>query len=54
MSEQKQAIAPFYQGWEVYQGHLVKALVPLTAEQPLAPVINNTPAEGRLPLALEA
>ena len=23
----------FYQGWDVYQGHLVKAIGPLTAEQ---------------------
>jgi len=23
----------FYKGWEVYQGHLVKAIAPLTAEQ---------------------
>ncbi len=33
MSEQQQSVAPFYKGWEVYQGHLVKALAPLTAEQ---------------------
>ncbi len=23
----------FYRGWEIYQGHLVKAIAPLTAEQ---------------------
>ncbi|HEY7126231.1 MAG TPA: DinB family protein [Ktedonobacterales bacterium] len=33
MSEQQQAIAPFYNGWDVYQGLLVKAIAPLTPEQ---------------------
>lgn len=33
MSEQQQAIAPFYQGWQVYQGLIIKALAPLTPEQ---------------------
>lgn len=26
-------LAKFYEGWETYQGHLVKAVAPLTAEQ---------------------
>ena len=31
----QQAVTPwtFYQGWDVYQGHLVKAIEPLTPEQ---------------------
>ncbi len=27
------SVAPFYKGWDVYQGHLVRALAPLTAGQ---------------------
>jgi uncharacterized damage-inducible protein DinB len=30
---QTTTLAPLYKGWDVYQGHLVKALAPLTAEQ---------------------
>jgi uncharacterized damage-inducible protein DinB len=33
MTDQQTTLAPFYKGWDVYQGQLVKALSPLTAEQ---------------------
>jgi hypothetical protein len=26
-------LAPFYQGWETYQGYLTNAIAPLTSEQ---------------------
>ncbi len=33
MSETTQPLAHFYEGWEVYQGLIIKALAPLTVEQ---------------------
>jgi len=33
MTEQPTALMPFYQGWDVYQQHLVDAVTPLTADQ---------------------
>jgi uncharacterized damage-inducible protein DinB len=33
MSNPQSSLTPFYKGWDVYQGHLVKALAPLTPEQ---------------------
>jgi len=33
MTEQNPTLAAFYRGWAEYQGHLVKAITPLTAEQ---------------------
>ena len=33
MAENVTSLAPFYKGWDVYQGQLVKAISPLTAEQ---------------------
>jgi len=33
MTQQSLSLAPFYQGWENHQQHLIKALAPLTAEQ---------------------
>ncbi|GHO61935.1 hypothetical protein KSC_008270 [Ktedonobacter sp. SOSP1-52] len=33
MTEQPSTLAPFYQGWDVYQQHLIKAIAPLTSEQ---------------------
>jgi uncharacterized damage-inducible protein DinB len=33
MTDQQTTLAPFYKGWDVYQGQLVKAISPLTAEQ---------------------
>ena len=33
MSGDQSAVMPFYQGWDVYQGHLIKAITPLTQEQ---------------------
>src|SRR5947209_4669960 len=33
MTEQPFVLAPLYKGWDVYQGHLVKTLAPLSPEQ---------------------
>lgn len=33
MAQQTRALWNFYQGWDTYQGHLVKAIEPLTSEQ---------------------
>ena len=33
MTEHPFVLAPFYKGWDVYQHHLVNALVPLTLDQ---------------------
>jgi len=33
MTTEPTSLATVYQGWDVYQGHLTKALAPLTAEQ---------------------
>ena len=33
MSDPQSSVAPFYKGWDVYQGLLVTAIKPLTAEQ---------------------
>src|SRR5918911_2365653 len=33
MTEQPTTLETFYQGWETYQGHLIKALAPLSREQ---------------------
>lgn len=33
MTEQPFVLAPFYKGWDAYQGRLVKALAPLSPEQ---------------------
>jgi uncharacterized damage-inducible protein DinB len=33
MTNDPKAIAPFYQGWDVYQQHLIDVLTPLTSEQ---------------------
>src|SRR5215471_14753345 len=33
MAEQQTSLSRFYKGWDVYQGHLVRAIEPLTAEQ---------------------
>jgi uncharacterized damage-inducible protein DinB len=33
MAEQQTNLSTFYKGWDVYQGHLVRAIEPLTAEQ---------------------
>jgi len=38
----------FYQGWEVYQGHLVKAIEPLTAEQLELRIAPNLRSIGQL------
>ena len=33
MSETPANVSPFYQGWDVYQDLLIKAIAPLSAEQ---------------------
>jgi uncharacterized damage-inducible protein DinB len=33
VTEHQLSLAPFYAGWDVYQQHLVAAIVPLTSEQ---------------------
>jgi len=33
MTEQQTNLSTFYKGWDVYQGHLVRAIEPLTGEQ---------------------
>src|SRR5260370_40367065 len=33
MTEHPFVLAPFYKGWDVYQRHLVNALVPLSPDQ---------------------
>ena len=33
MTDKQTTLAPFYKGWDVYQGQLVKAISPLTTEQ---------------------
>lgn len=33
MIEQPSTLAPFYQGWDVYQQHLIDALAPLSSDQ---------------------
>ena len=33
MAEQQTNLSTFYKGWDVYQGHLVRAIEPLTVEQ---------------------
>jgi uncharacterized damage-inducible protein DinB len=33
MTEEQTTLATFYKGWEEYQGHLIKAIAPLSSEQ---------------------
>ncbi|HZS75575.1 MAG TPA: DinB family protein [Ktedonobacteraceae bacterium] len=33
MTQNTLVVAPFYKGWDVYQGHLVKVIAPLSPEQ---------------------
>jgi uncharacterized damage-inducible protein DinB len=44
------AISPwnFYQGWDVYQGHLVKAIAPLTSEQLELKIAPNQRSIGQI------
>ena len=33
MTEEQSTLAAYYEGWETYQGHLVKTITPLTSDQ---------------------
>lgn len=46
----QQTISPwhFYQGWDVYQGHLVKAIEPLTPEQLALRISPNLRSIGQI------
>ena len=45
---QTTTLAPLYKGWDAYQGHLVKALAPLTAEQLALLISPNLRTIGQL------
>ena len=50
MTQYPNPISPwnFYKGWDVYQGHLVKAIEPLTAEQLKLRISPNLRSIGQL------
>ncbi|GHO49323.1 DinB family protein [Ktedonospora formicarum] len=57
MIEQPTNVAPFYQGWDVYQQHLVKAIGQLTPEQMtarIAPHLRNVDTIARHIISVRA